>query len=118
MKYSLILGSAIIAFTIVSCKNQEENKKGVGVVLSDLDTTINPVSDFFHYANGGWLKANKIPDDQSRWGSFNILIEENEKHMRELAEVAAANKSAVKGSPEQLVGDFYHSFLKICHRGL
>ena len=97
-----------VIFSQTACK-QNENKKGVGINLADIDTTINPVNDFFQYANGGWLKANPIPADQTRWGSFNILAENNKKNLREIAEEVSKKTDYKKGSPEQLVSDFYFS---------
>lgn len=97
-----------LLFALAACSSQE-SKKGVGINLADRDTTVSPSQDFFHYANGGWIKANPVPDDQVRWGSFPILAEDNKKHMREIAEAAAAKTDSKKGSPEQLVGDFYFS---------
>jgi putative endopeptidase len=109
MKRSLVYSAAVAALlTVAGCKSKEQ-KKGVGINLADRDTTVQPTADFFHYANGGWIKANPIPADQVRWGSFPILNEENKKHLREIAEEASKNTSAKKGSPEQLVGDFYFS---------
>jgi len=109
MKRSLVYSAAIAAIvTAAGCKSNEE-KKGVGINLADRDTSMKPTEDFFHYANGGWIKANPVPDDQVRWGSFSILNEDNKKHLREIAEEASKNTSAKKGSPEQLVGDFYFS---------
>src|SRR5689334_19114337 len=75
-----------------------ESKPGIGINLSDRDTTVNPVEDFFNYANGGWIKAHPIPDDQVRWGSFAILAEENKKHIREIVEDAAKKTDSKKGS--------------------
>ncbi len=97
-----------ISFTQTACKNSEP-KKGVGVNLADLDTTVQPGTDFFHFADGGWLKANPIPGDQSRWGSFSIISEGNKKNIREIAEDVAKKTDAKKGSAEQLVGDFFFS---------
>lgn len=94
--------------TIYSC-TQSEAKKGVGIDLANFDTTVSPKNDFFHYANGGWIKANPIPADQVRWGSFSILGENNRKNLRDIQEAAASKQGAAKGSPEQLVGDFWFS---------
>jgi putative endopeptidase len=99
---------AVISFAQTSCKSNE-NKKGVGINLADQDTTVKPSQDFFQFANGGWIKANTIPADQVRWGSFSILIEDNKKNLRQIAENASKKTDAKKGSPEQLLGDFYFS---------
>lgn len=107
-----ILAAAFLAVAasaaLYSC-TQSEAKKGVGIDLANFDTTVNPRNDFFHYANGGWINANPIPADQVRWGSFSILGDNNRKNLRELSETAAAKTGSAKGSPEQLVGDFWHS---------
>ncbi len=79
---------------------------GHGIQPSHFDTAVKPSEDFFLYANGGWLKANPIPADQTSWGAFNELAEANRKTLREIMEVAAAAK-APQGSALQKVGDFY-----------
>jgi len=73
-----------------------------------MDTTANPADDFAQYANGTWMKKTQIPADQSGWGSFYTLHEENLKKTKTILEEAAAAK-AVQGSTEQKVGDFYAS---------
>ncbi len=92
----------------VSCSNSEA-KKGVGIDVANFDSTVAPSHDFFHFANGGWIKKNPIPADQIRWGSFSILNENNKKNLHQIVDDAAAKKDAAKGTPEQLVGDFYFS---------
>src|SRR6266568_9435366 len=96
-----------IAIVLFSCT---ENKKTSvpGIDLSNLDTTINPATDFYHYANGGWLKSHPMPSEYSRYGSFDKLQEDNDKQVRELVEelTKVQNKA---GSVAQKVGDFYLS---------
>lgn len=82
-------------------------QKKVGFDTNNLDRTVSPSKDFYQFAVGGWVKNNPIPDDQTRWGSFSILAEENNKQLRKIVEAAAANKNWAKGSPEQKIGDFY-----------
>lgn len=73
-----------------------------------MDTSADACNDFFQYANGTWLKTTEIPASESRWGSFNILANNNNSVLREILETAAKTKSA-KGSDAQLIGDFYGS---------
>lgn len=111
MKKSLKLTLALAAATIsvqYACQ-QTEATKGVGINLANFDTTVSPDHNFFQHATGGWTKANPIPEDQVRWGSFSELAENNKKHLYELAEEASGKNGSVKGSPEQLVGDFWFS---------
>lgn len=104
----LLAGSIAMSSAMTSCSSGEA-KKGVGINLANFDTTVVPGMDFFHYANGGWIKANPIPDDQVRWGTFSILAENNKKNLHSIVDSVSALKDAPKGSPAQLVGDFYHA---------
>lgn len=104
----LAISAIAVSTFYIGCSNSEV-KKGVGIDPANFDSTVSPTKDFFHYANGGWIKANPIPADQVRWGSFSILAENNKKYLHELAEAAAAKTGSSKGSPEQLVGDFFYS---------
>jgi len=71
----------------------------------DVDEKIRPQDDFDEYANGVWMNSNPIPDDQSVWGSFNILIDETRNKLKELLETE-------NSMPEyQNVIDFYRSGL-------
>ena len=76
---------------------------------SRMDTTADACQDFFQYANGNWVKNTEIPPAFSRWGTFNILADNNQTILKDILEKAAANKSAPKGSDEQLIGDLYAS---------
>jgi putative endopeptidase len=72
---------------------------------SDIDTSKNACSDFGAYVNGKWQATNEIPGDRSSWGAFDMLAERSLAVRHQLAEEAAADKSA-KGI-EKIVGDFY-----------
>lgn len=75
---------------------------------SRMDTTVEACTDFFEYANGTWLKNTQIPSTESRWGTFNILADNNNAILRDILETAARTK-APAGSDQQLIGDFYAS---------
>lgn len=51
------------------------------------------VDNFYEYVNSDWLKKNKIPDDQNRWGNFNILDENNKKKVKILIEESINSKN-------------------------
>ncbi|MCX6317136.1 MAG: M13 family metallopeptidase [Bacteroidetes bacterium] len=107
---SLFTGLAFctISALAVSCKSSSSgsgsNKPDALAV--NIDTTVKPSDDFFDYANGGWIKKNPIPEEQSSWGIGNLVIEENLKRIREIAE-KAAKSGASKGTPDQQIGDFW-----------
>jgi len=76
----------------------------------NLDNSVKPGDDFFEYANGGWLKKNTIPAKETRWGSFNILNDDNKKKLQGIVQATAqSSASAPKGSIKQRVGDLYAS---------
>lgn len=75
---------------------------------ANIDRSVAPGDNFFYFANGNWLKNNAIPASETRWGSFNELQDNNYAALHKLLEEAAAAK-APKGSPTQMVGDFYRS---------
>lgn len=72
---------------------------------SDLDASKNACTDFGGYANGKWLAANEIPGDRTSWGAFPALDERSNAVQKQLAEQAAADKSA--SGVEKIVGDFW-----------
>ncbi|MGI4734596.1 MAG: M13 family metallopeptidase, partial [Janthinobacterium lividum] len=82
-------------------------QQGIGINLANIDQSVQPCEDFFHYANGNWLKNNPVPAAESRWGSFNELADRNQAIEKRILLKAAADRTAKPGSNEQKVGDFY-----------
>jgi len=80
---------------------------GHGFDLASLDKNTQACTDFYQYANGGWLSANPIPAAYPSWGVAEVLQEKNRDVLHEILESLAANTNASKGSAEQKVGDYY-----------
>lgn len=100
--------------------NLKQSDMSKAIDPSNLDTSIAPEQDFYHYANGGWLKKHPIPDEFSRYGTFDKLREDNREIVRSIIEEVSAiaknhnndrEQTAGKGSAAHhiamLVGDFY-----------
>lgn len=98
--------TAFAALLLLNACNEKEKKSKPDVVAVNLDTTVNPANDFFDYANGGWIKNNPIPGEHSAWGIANLVIEENQKRLREISEKATST-DATAGSNDQKIGDFW-----------
>lgn len=75
---------------------------------ANMDTSVKPGDDFFMYANGTWIKKNVIPAKSTRWGSFNVLAQENTDRLLAILNEASKAK-APKGTLTQRVGDMYAS---------
>ena len=82
---------------------------GHGFDLSSLDKNASPCTNFFQFADGGWIAKNPIPPSYPSWGRFNELRDHNEEVLRQILEEAAKTKNAPAGSVLQKIGDFYAS---------
>ncbi len=96
----LVTTAAVLAFPAVA---QEVH----GVNRADMDPTRNPCQQFFLYADGGWIKAHPIPPQYPRWGTFNVLAEENQEKLRGILEALASRKDLVPGSDEKKLSDYW-----------
>jgi len=110
---SILAISAVVAVGFASCKSGEGEQAGKGkdfkfLDRANMDTTVSPGENFFLYAGGAWLRSTKMPGDETRWGSFDMLRDKTNNDVHALLEELAKNK-ATAGSKEQMVGDFYKS---------
>ena len=97
-----VLAMAALAAAVATPSAQDS-------VLNGMDRAIAPGSDFFAYANGGWVKATEIPADRSSYGTSAIMAELTQERVRSLLEAAAAHGSA--GTEARKIGDYYASFM-------
>ncbi len=88
---------------MASCQN---NPKTPAIDLANFDTEVAPDADFYQYATGGWQKLNPLKPEYSRYGSFDMLRDNNEKRINELFADMTARKTA-PGSVEQKISDLY-----------
>lgn len=76
---------------------------------ANLDTTCAACSDFYTFANGGWIRRATIPGDLPAWGAFYELQESNFDALRGvLTDAAAAAKTTTDPTLKKL-GTFYAS---------
>lgn len=95
-----------------SCDKRTSNKNtDHGFDISAIDTTISPCDDFDEFANGNWKKNTKIPSTESTWGAFDILIKANEVKQKDILVGLLKNSNLKKGTDDQLIADYYRSFL-------
>ena len=88
---------------MASCQN---TSKTPAIDLANFDLSVAPNADFYEYATGGWQKNNPLKPEYSRYGSFDILRDNNEKRINELFSEMTKMK-AEPGSIEQKISDLY-----------
>ncbi len=97
---------AFTALAFANCGGATGEADVPAINLADLDTTVCPCNDFYQYSTGGWQKNTPLKDEYSRYGSFDVLSENNEIRINELfAELTS--KSNEKGSVGQKIADLY-----------
>jgi putative endopeptidase len=97
----------ILLLSLVACHNGDKTAQPDFLVL-DLDTTVSPATDFFQYANGGWIKATTIPAAEREWGIGQLVNEDIYQRLRTISEKAATADSPA-GSVSQKIGDLWFS---------
>lgn len=116
MKFNqlLLIGSVALSACsgLTDTKNPSVNLPEEAINTLDfsyMDTTADPSTDFYQYANGNWVKNNPVPDSKTKIGSFDEVQDRNNKILKEILREIAQVKSE-PGTEEQLVGDFYFTY--------
>ncbi|MGB9485548.1 MAG: M13 family metallopeptidase [Terriglobia bacterium] len=103
--FSMLL---LVAFSLCSATPAGTSAES-GFDLGNLDNSVAACTDFYQYADGGWMAKNPIPAAYPRWGTFDQLQERNQEVVHQILESAAKDASAPQGGNEQRIGDFYGS---------
>ena len=73
-----------------------------------MDRSVDPCTNFYRYACGGWIKSNPIPPDQAVWNVYSKLQQDNERFLWGLLE-QARNPAASRSVVEREIGDFFNA---------
>ena len=107
MKIKKIIPMVAFASMSLSAMAQGQSQElRSGIDLTNLDNSVRPQDDFFSYACGGWMKKNPLPAAYSRYGSFDVLGEDNNKRINGILK-ELLSESYAKGSTEQKLSDLY-----------
>ncbi|MDP4211987.1 MAG: M13 family metallopeptidase [Bacteroidota bacterium] len=105
---TVLFPAFLLSLIICSGCHPEVKPEKPDFLAADLDTTVSPSQNFFAYANGGWIKKNPIPTDESEWGVGQLVQEDIYSRLRKINE-DAEKEQAPAGSITQKIGDFWYS---------
>ena len=88
---------------MAACQN---STKTPAIDSANMDLSVAPDQDFYQYATGGWQKNNPLKPEHARYGSFDILRDNNEKRINELFS-EMTKTTAAAGTVEQKISDLY-----------
>ncbi len=108
----IIFTLAAFAFMTTACTTKQQT---TGIDLANLDTTAVPQNDFYQFACGGWMAANPLTPEYSRFGSFDKLGLNNLEQVNGLIQEIAAKKHP-QGSIAQKIGDMYNLAMDTARR--
>ena len=103
MKRIILLATTVAC--MAACQNNSTTKVPA-IDPSNFDLSVAPNADFYQYATGGWQKKNPLKPEFSRYGSFDVLRENNEKRINQLFQEMTRLETA-PGSVEQKIADLY-----------
>ena len=86
-----------------------------GLDLTNLDKTVRPADDFYQFATGGWQKLHPLPAAYSRFGSFDMLQDDNNKRINSILS-DLQKKKYKKGTTEWKLATFYKQALDVDSR--
>jgi putative endopeptidase len=77
-----------------------------------MDTAADPCVNFYQYACGGYLKQTPIPADESSYGQFNEISDQNLLVLKSILEQAAGT-TGPRTPNEQKIGDYYGTCMNV-----
>ena len=103
-KLTFILATALM---MTACATTGEKQTSVPAIdTNNFDESIARNDDFYQWATGGWQKNNPLKPEYSRYGSFDVLRENNEIRINELFSEMAETQAEF-GTVEQKISDLY-----------
>ncbi|HXK76158.1 MAG TPA: M13 family metallopeptidase [Bacteroidaceae bacterium] len=78
-----VIAMSATAAGLMACGGAQK-ELSAGIKLENMDQTVQPGQDFYHYACGGWIKNHPLTAEYSRFGSFDELSERSKTQMKAL----------------------------------
>ncbi len=77
-----------------------------GLDVSAMDRSADACVDFYQYACGGWMKANRIPPDQASWDVYRKMAEDNQRYLWGILD-SLAKRAAGRDATQRKIGDYF-----------
>src|SRR6478672_667054 len=92
MTYTRHLLAALFVVAVpLSAQQQQGTSATSPFDVSNRDTTCAACTDFYRFANGGWIKQAQIPAAYPMWGTLIELTDRTEKQYTAVIRDAAKN---------------------------
>ena len=109
----------LLGLVFVAMGSLAQTNLSSGIDPKNLDTSVKPGNDFYHYAAGGWLKAHPLDAEHTENGAFTDLYEQNQKRIQEII-LQYASKPQQQGTLGQKIGSLYNLMMdsvRLNHEG-
>lgn len=98
--------SVLSLSTLIACKEEPKEETAMvekipGIILENMDTTVNPKDDFYNYVNGNWVKTTTIPDDETRWGGFGVLRKKTRQDVLDIVKTSKELGTYAEGTDQK-----------------
>lgn len=104
---------ALAALCAGSTANATEHMKSLNPDF--FDKTVSAGEDFYKFVNNGWMEANQLTPEYSRYGQFNILTDSSNNRIKNIVlNLAASNPE--KGSVAYKVATIYEQAMDSVRR--
>ena len=120
-KTSRLLGTAAIAICFAAGVQAQDlpplTADDLLFSVDNMDLSADPKEDFYRFAAGGWLDRVERPADKASYSFVSIQLQRITDQVKAVVVNAAEEAAdAPKGSPTQLVGDFYTAYMDVDRR--
>ena len=109
MRTTFATGLFVLAFAAGAQAQNAVPMQAKPLDPANLDRSASACTDFYQYANGGWVQRNPIPAAFSRWGSFDQLQENNQANMLTILRNAGASGDKQANADLRKLATYYSS---------
>ena len=103
MKKTIIFALAVLAATTGAFAEHLKSLDKNGV-----STTVKPGEDFYEYVNAGWIEANPLTPEYSRYGQFNVLTDSSNNRVKKIV-TNLSKTNPQKGTNAFLISTLYEA---------